>query len=44
METDWGIYTLFAFVCCYLAGTVHYLRYRVDKLEEEIKKLKEKHE
>ena len=44
METDWGMFIFFAIICCYLACIGGYLWYRVDKLEEEIKKLKERHE
>lgn len=40
MQTDWGMFIFFAIVCVYLACVIGYHKYKIDKLEEEIDKLK----
>lgn len=40
METDWGMFFFFVTVCLVLAGHIGWHTYRIEKLEEEIKKLK----
>lgn len=40
METDWGMFFFFAVVCLVLAIYITWNAYRIEKLEEEIKKLK----
>lgn len=40
METDWGMFFFFVTVCLVLAIHIAWNTYRIEKLEEEIKKLK----